>query len=46
MKFIKHAMKTHIENAEDIDELARKYGMEYDKEFLDWQDSLNEVSVR
>lgn len=45
-KFLKHAMKTHVDNANEIDELARRYGMENDQEFLDWQDSINEISVR
>ena len=45
-KYLKFAMKQNAKLAEDIDEAARKYGMENDQEFLDWQDSLNATSVK
>lgn len=45
-KYVKFAMKRNAKCADDIDEIARRYGMENDQEFLNWQDSLNEVSVR
>ena len=46
VKYLKWAMKQNVKNVEDIDKMAREYELENDQEFFDWQDSLNEISVR
>lgn len=38
--------KVNIDEAEAIFRLAQEYNMEDSQEFLDWQDKLNEISVR
>ena len=38
--------KAHIDEAEAIYRLAQDYNMLNEQEFLDWQDKLNEISVR
>lgn len=38
--------KSHIDEAEAIFRLAKEHDMEDSQEFLDWQDKLNEISVR
>ena len=42
----KELFKAHIDEAEAIMRLVREYDMEDSQEFLDWQDKLNEISVR
>jgi hypothetical protein len=42
----KELFKAHIDEAEAIMRLVREYDMENEQEFLDWQDKLNEISVR
>lgn len=42
----KELFKAHIDEAEAIMRLVREYDMENEQEFLDWQDQLNEISVR
>lgn len=42
----KELFKAHIDEAEAIMRLVREYDMENSQEFLDWQDKLNEISVR
>lgn len=42
----KELFKAHIDEAEAIMHLVREYDMEDSQEFLDWQDKLNEISVR
>lgn len=38
--------KAHLDEAEAIYRLAQEYNMLNEQEFLDWQDSLNEISCR
>ena len=38
--------QAHIDEAEAIFKLAQEHDMEDSQEFLDWQDKLNEISVR
>ena len=38
--------KAHMDEAEAIYRLAQDYGILDQQEFLDWQDKLNEISVR
>jgi len=38
--------KAHIDAAKAIDRLVREYDMENSQEYLNWQDALNEISVR
>lgn len=38
--------KAHIDEAEAIYRLAQEYNILDSQEFLDWQDKLNELSVR
>ena len=38
--------KAHLDEAEAIVNLAREHNMLNSQEFLDWQDKLNEISVR
>lgn len=45
-KLWKELFKAHIDAAKAIDRLVREYDMENSQEFLDWQDELNEISVR
>jgi hypothetical protein len=42
----KELFKAHIDEAEAIMRLAKEYNIENEQEFLDWQDALNEISVR
>jgi hypothetical protein len=42
----KELFKAHIDEAEAIIRLVREHDMEDSQEFLDWQDKLNEISVR
>lgn len=42
----KELFKAHIDAAKAIDRLVREYDMENSQEYLDWQDELNEISVR
>ena len=43
---MKELFKAHIDEAEAIYRLAQDYGILDTQEFLDWQDKLNEISVR
>lgn len=45
-KLWKELFKAHIDAAKAIDRLVREYDMENSQEYLDWQDELNEISVR
>lgn len=38
--------KAHLDEAEAIFRLAQEYNMLDSQEFMDWQDQLNEISVR
>lgn len=38
--------KAHIDEAEAIMNLVREHDMEDSQEFIDWQDKLNEISIR
>ena len=38
--------QAHIDEAEAIYKLAKEHNMLDSQEFLDWQDKLNEISVR
>lgn len=38
--------KQSIKDLERIDELSREYGLENSQEFINWQDSINSISVR
>lgn len=42
----KELFKAHIDEAKAIMNLAKDYDMLNSQEFLDWQDQLNEISVR
>lgn len=42
----KELFKAHIDEAEAIDRLVREHNMQDFQEYLDWQDKLNEISVR
>lgn len=42
----KELFEAHIDEAEAIMRLVREHDMEDSQEFLDWQDALNEISVR
>lgn len=42
----KNLFEAHIDEAEAIERLVREHDMENSQEFLDWQDKLNEISVR
>jgi hypothetical protein len=42
----KELFKAHVDEAEAIYKLAQDYGILDTQEFLDWQDALNEISVR
>lgn len=42
----KELFKAHIDEAEAIYRLAKEYNMLNEQEFLDWQDTLNKISVR
>lgn len=42
----KELFKAHLDEAEAIYRLVREYNMEDSQEFLDWQDKLNEISIR
>ena len=42
----KQLFKAHIDEAEAIYKLAQEYDMLDSQEFLDWQDGINEISVR
>ena len=43
---LKYACDNVIETANIIDETARKQGLNNEQFFIDWQDKLNEISVR
>ena len=38
--------KAHLDEAEAIYRLAKEYDMLDSQEFINWQDSLNEISTR
>lgn len=38
--------KYSIKGLEKIDKLSREYGLENSQEFINWQDSINSISVR
>ena len=38
--------KAHLDEAEAIFRLAQEHNMLDSQEFMDWQDQLNEISVR
>lgn len=42
----KELFKANIDEANAIYRLAQDYNMLNEQEFLDWQDKLNELSVR
>lgn len=42
----KQLFKAHVDEAEAIYRLAQEYDMLDSQEFLDWQDKLNELSVK
>ena len=42
----KELFKAHIDAAKAIDRLAREYNMENSQDYLNWQDALNEISVK
>ena len=42
----KQLFKAHLDAAEAIYRLAQEYNILDSQEFLDWQDQLNEISVR
>lgn len=42
----KELFKAHLDEAKVIDRLVREHNMENSQEYLDWQDKLNEISVR
>lgn len=42
----KELFKAHVDEAKAIYRLAQEYNMLNEQEFLDWQDALNEISVR
>lgn len=45
-KLWKELFKAHIDEAKAIDRLVREYDMENSQEYLNWQDELNEISVK
>lgn len=45
-KLWKELFKAHIDAAKAIDKLVREYDMENSQEYLNWQDELNEISVK
>lgn len=45
-KLWKELFRAHIDAAKAIDRLVREYDMENSQEYLNWQDELNEISVR
>lgn len=42
----KELFKAHLDEAEAIYRLVREYDMGNSQEYLDWQDKLNEISMR
>ena len=42
----KELFKAHVDETKAIYKLAQDYNMLNEQEFLDWQDALNEISVR
>lgn len=46
MYVLNQAMQDNLKLANKIDEKIRKYNLENSQEYLDWQDSLNDISVR
>lgn len=42
----KELFKAHLDMAETICRLSKEYDILDSQEFLDWQDKLNEISVR
>lgn len=45
-KLWRELFQAHLDEAEAIIRLVREHDMENSQEFLDWQDKLNEISVR
>lgn len=43
---LKNLMQAHIDEAKAIVELAKDYNAQNSQEYLDWQDALNEISVK
>ena len=43
---LKYACNKVIENTKAIDELVRENNLQNEQFFIDWQDELNEISVR
>ena len=46
VKMVIKAIKDNIKEIERIDTFVRKYNYQNEQWFLDWQDKLNEISVR
>lgn len=46
MDLWKQLLQANIDEAEAIYKLAQDYGILDQQELLDWQDKLNEISVR
>lgn len=46
MDLWKQLLQANIDEAEAIYKLAQDYGILDQQEFLDWQDKLNEISIR
>jgi len=42
----KQLFNAHVDEAKAIYRLAQDYDMLNEQDFLDWQDALNEISVR
>lgn len=43
---LKVACKESVEALKEVDETVRENGLENEQWFLDWQDKLNEISVK
>jgi hypothetical protein len=42
---LKNLMQAHIDEAKAIVELAKDYNAQNSQEYLDWQDTLNQISI-
>jgi hypothetical protein len=43
---LKVACEESVEALKEVDEMVRENGLENEQWFLDWQDKLNEISVK
>ena len=46
INLIQNSLNKTIQDLNRIDSKVRKLGLEHEQWFLDWQDKLNEISVR